>query len=82
MLHNMYYTLYVKYDILSIWLWYNGVMSYEVGQFVDLSHLNGGVARVQKKSDETPQYSVGTQLRFRQTGRTFQMVRAIPVAFA
>ena len=55
---------------------YTGSMSYDVGSFVDLSHLNkGGVAiEPTKKSSE---YIVGTALRFE--AATLRVSRRIPV---
>jgi hypothetical protein len=55
-------------------------MSYEPGAYVDLHHINGGAAHVQKKSD--PAEKRDYQITFEQAGKTLRLVRHIPVSFA
>lgn len=59
---------------------YTTCMSYEPGAYVDLHHINGGAAHVQKKSD--PAEKRDYQITFEQAGKTLRLVRHIPVSFA
>lgn len=58
-------------------------MSYEVGQHIDLSHINGGLPSGNKKSFQTSiDYIVGTRFTFKKVDNQIKMVRQIQVTFA
>lgn len=61
------------------------IMSYDVGQYIDLTYLNKKHVGSEKKSDsETSRtlFEVGTQFIFSLTPQGFKAAIRIPVAFA
>ncbi len=59
-------------------------MSYEIGEHIDLGHLNGGLPKGGKKSTEASNATVevGTQFVFQTIGDRFQAARRIQVVSA
>lgn len=57
-------------------------MSYDVGQYIDLGHLNGGATKAAPKSEASAAYEVGTHFTFQFGQGQIKAARSIPVVYA